>query len=235
LFSQYFEIDKLLDVATTAFFKEKWTDLNKTGLVVSGYGETEFFPSLEQYECFGVVLGTVIHRRLDHECKSITFETTSEIVPVAQDDMVNTFVFGSSMETLGAMRENFDEIIGDILDTLDKDGHLANGVDTAAIKATAAEQFLERTREHIWKEHARPLRRVVGMLSVPELAELAETFVSIESLKERVTRHTETVSGPIDVAVITKGDGFIWMKRKHYFDPALNVRFVARKQYEAQE
>jgi hypothetical protein len=67
------------------------------------------------------------------------------------------------------------------------------------------------------------------------LAELAETLVSIESLKERVTRNTETVSGPIDVAIITKGDGFIWIKRKHYFDPDLNIRFVARKHVEIQE
>ena len=52
---------------------------------------------------------------------------------------------------------------------------------------------------------------------------------SIESLKERVTKPSESVSGPVDVAVITKGDGFIWIKRKHYFDPNLNLRFVAQK------
>jgi hypothetical protein len=73
------------------------------------------------------------------------------------------------------------------------------------------------------------------MLPVDELAALAETFVSIESLKERVTRHTESVSGPIDVAVISKGDGFIWVKRKHYFDPKLNPRFIARKHEEAKD
>jgi hypothetical protein len=67
------------------------------------------------------------------------------------------------------------------------------------------------------------------MLSISELAELAETLISIESLKERVTRPTESVSGPIDVAVISKGDGFIWIKRKHYFDPKLNSRFFARQ------
>jgi hypothetical protein len=67
------------------------------------------------------------------------------------------------------------------------------------------------------------------MLPVDELAELAETLISIESLKERVTRPTESVSGPIDVAVISKSDGFIWIRRKHYFDPELNPRFFARK------
>ena len=35
----------------------------------------------------------------------------------------------------------------------------------------------------------------------------------------------ETVGGPIDVAVISKGDGFIWIKRKHYFSTELNPCF----------
>ena len=35
----------------------------------------------------------------------------------------------------------------------------------------------------------------------------------------------ETVGGPIDVAVISKGDGFIWIKRKHYFNKDLNPQF----------
>jgi hypothetical protein len=37
----------------------------------------------------------------------------------------------------------------------------------------------------------------------------------------------ETVGGPIDVAVISKGDGFVWIKRKHYFVPELNHHFFA--------
>jgi hypothetical protein len=35
----------------------------------------------------------------------------------------------------------------------------------------------------------------------------------------------ETVGGAIDVAVISKGDGFVWIKRKHYFRPELNGHF----------
>jgi hypothetical protein len=31
------------------------------------------------------------------------------------------------------------------------------------------------------------------------------------------------------VAVISKNDGFIWIKRKHYFDPKLNPRFFAKR------
>jgi hypothetical protein len=69
----------------------------------------------------------------------------------------------------------------------------------------------------------------LGSLPFDELAELAETLVLLESLKERVTRPSASVSGPIDVAVISKNDGFIWIKRKHYFDPKLNPRFFGKR------
>ena len=54
---------------------------------------------------------------------------------------------------------------------------------------------------------------------------MAETFVNLTSFKRRVTQDTESVGGPVDVAIITKGDGFVWMKRKHYFDAKLNPHY----------
>ena len=42
--------------------------------------------------------------------------------------------------------------------------------------------------------------------------------------------YLETVGGPIDVAVISKGDGFIWVNRKHYFEPDKNPQFFSRFQ-----
>jgi hypothetical protein len=100
---------------------------------------------------------------------------------------------------------------------------------------TAKDEFAERLFGRIIGEHSSPLKRVVGNLPVDELGGLAETLVSLESLKERVTRGSETVSGPIDVAVISKTDGFIWIKRKHYFDPALNPHFLRRQAMERLE
>ena len=72
------------------------------------------------------------------------------------------------------------------------------------------------------------MKAVVGVLSVDEMAELAETLINLESLKEKVTRPTQSVGGPVDVALISKIDGFVWIKRKHYFEPKLNPRFFTR-------
>jgi len=45
------------------------------------------------------------------------------------------------------------------------------------------------------------------------------------AFKRYFSKDAETVGGPTDVAVITKGDGFVWIKRKHYFDIKLNQFF----------
>lgn len=69
---------------------------------------------------------------------------------------------------------------------------------------------------------------MVEFMPKPELAKLAEALVSLTSLKRRVSRGMDTVGGPIDVAVISKSDGFVWAKRKHYFPSELNARYMSR-------
>lgn len=81
---------------------------------------------------------------------------------------------------------------------------------------------------YIQKEYIEPLIDTVAFLSKEDLAELVESLVKMTCLKRRITKDNETVGGPVDVAVVTKGDGFIWMKRKHYFDPELNQHFFER-------
>ena len=56
-----------------------------------------------------------------------------------------------------------------------------------------------------------------------------EALVYVTSLKRKVSSASETVSEPIDVAVISKGDGFVWIKRK--VDPDVANR-LKRLQFE---
>ncbi len=77
-----------------------------------------------------------------------------------------------------------------------------------------------------WGGGPRPLNaaldRVWGSACVVLLVVWKRKFLSLTD--------RETVGGPIDVAVITKGDGFVWVKRKHYFSPEYNPRVIARYQ-----
>jgi hypothetical protein len=79
----------------------------------------------------------------------------------------------------------------------------------------AFEQVAERFRQEKFSD---PVIETVDILPKEDLAEMAESLVKLTSLKRRVSPDPETVGGPIDVAIISKGDGFIWIKRKRYFD-----------------
>jgi hypothetical protein len=65
-------------------------------------------------------------------------------------------------------------------------------------------------------------------MSKKELAEMAHALVELTSKKRRFSIEQETVGGPIDVAIVTRNEGFIWIRRKHYFDRDANQGYFAR-------
>lgn len=74
--------------------------------------------------------------------------------------------------------------------------------------------------------YAKPLIDTVALLDKEDMANMAESFISLTSLVRRMQPGEETVGGPVDVAVISKGDGFVWINRKHYFKPEFNASFL---------
>ena len=71
---------------------------------------------------------------------------------------------------------------------------------------------------------------VVRALPKEEMANMAQAIVEITALRRKVDSPLETVGGPIDVVIISKGDGLVWAERKHYFDLAKNRDFLYRKE-----
>ncbi|MGO9848547.1 MAG: hypothetical protein ACLPKT_18735 [Methylocella sp.] len=70
---------------------------------------------------------------------------------------------------------------------------------------------------------------MVTLMPKQEMADLAEALVNITIIKGRASSDQETVGGPVDVAVISRHEGFVWIKRKHYFDPKYNARYFWRQ------
>ena len=100
--------------------------------------------------------------------------------------------------------------------------------------------LIEETENCKWEEAAKDIEEniallmmrrfggilgVVEILPLKELANVASTLVRLSSFEKQLSLEAETVGEPIDVAVISKGDGFIWIKRKHYFQAELNHRY----------
>jgi hypothetical protein len=82
--------------------------------------------------------------------------------------------------------------------------------------------------EKIRSQSQTEIEDMVEFMPKPELAKMAEALVNLTSIKRHVSRGMETVGGPIDVAVISQSEGFVWVKRKHYFPAELNSRYFER-------
>ncbi len=212
-----------------------WSPMS-SGVVVAGFGALQLFPALSHYLVDGVLANRVRTRRL-HGIQ-IGWRQPAAICPFAQQDMVRTFMDG--------LHPNYPRALGGFIDETMRlfTNHFGNQVQNALTsyeyeelrgrmaraRSETVGWFQEQMRDLLEKQHLGPIMSVVRVLPKEELAEMAEALVNLTSLKRRVTPKEETVGGPVDVAVISKGDGLIWIRRKHYFAPELNHRFFERDQ-----
>jgi len=222
------DLVRLTELAILIVCKEYSRTLASTGVVVAGFGDKDYFPGYEEYTCYGLLMGKFLFENTESQRINLN-DSPSHIKPFATTAMVDTFVIGCSPDVFVEVNNQFraalkalsDKIMGELgINTVP---NLANHIQSV-FDEHSRNWFNNALAAHGW-----PLRRVIGSLPVEEMAELAETLIMLQSLKEKVTQPTESVGGPVDVAVITRGDGFIWIKRKHYFSPELNPRFFARQ------
>jgi len=211
---------------TKHVFHEDWS-----GLVFVGFGRKEIFPSIVELKLGSIILDKIRYEVMQKE--SISVQSDALISPFAQRDMADTFIQGldPQLETL------LKDIVGDAFETYTK--YFVD--DVFNIQDASERKKIYETMKKLIRElkddfnkikeskHVKPILNAVSSLSKEDLSELAESLINLTYLKRRVSMEEESVGGPIDVAIITKGDGFIWIKRKHYFNPALNQTFVGKQ------
>lgn len=204
-----------------------------SGVVIAGFGEKDTFPSLKSFSIEGIVNNKLKYKeRLFDE---ISFENIAAIIPFAQSEMVGTFMEGIDpylqRQIEGYLSEIFDkypEIIVENIEKFDDGKKQQLKRKLKEVSNKIFKDYREYVATYRRKNYVDPITRVVSMLPKDELAAMAESLVSLTSFKRKVTMGTETVGGPIDVVVISKGDGFIWIKRKHYFKAELNPQYYRR-------
>ncbi len=197
-------LENLLNISVKLLVKKH--DLgNYTGIVITGYGREDIFPKLTSVNVIGAFFEKLKFKINKDIC--IDMESNASIIPFAQSDVVNTFVNGYDYELFNNILKTIDLNLSDSNDLIEK-----------IVKSI---QGLSKSN------HWGPMLHTVSVAPKEELAHMAETLVNLTSFRRKLSldRNTQTVGGPIDVVLITKGDGLIWIKRKLYFDGKLNHSF----------
>lgn len=208
------EIDrkKILDICTMILTK-KHNFGTTTGIVIAGFGEKDMFPKLINGDFMGVYFNKLKYKEASR--KQIDHDNEASIIPFAQDDVINTFMTGIDQELKIGILETIEEY---------------------KLHTCEDKKCIEKLKDDVnkkidkWSQenHVNPIMETVSIAPKEELAQMTETLINLTSFRKNLSIDIfgQSVGGPIDVALITKGDGFIWIKRKHYFDVNKNHHFV---------
>ena len=207
---------------------------NYTGVAIVGFERDKLFPSC-----------TLFKIRYIYDDKFIFDEITNDEVgkkavifaPLAQTDVIESFFTSMGMDIekhlkmffyniIEGYNYNLKELIKSEDDISQDDiGRIINILDKVQNKHPDLNNSFGIFIDDIKRNNRKPILRSIQFLAKDELSNLAESLINLTSLKRKVQDGLETVGGDVDVAIITKGDGFIWTKRKHYFKPELNPHY----------
>lgn len=205
---------------------------DSSGVVIAGFGNDDIYPCVRSFEIEGIVNGKAKYRTRQEG--KIGEHSNACIVPFAQREMVRSFMEGvhpdyhrhlfKGLRSL-LMKKYPDNILAEVK-ALSEKQRKSIASKLQQINKGILDQYRQDLESHSYEEHIRPVISAVSFLPKLELAEMAETLVSLISFRKRMSVDAaETVGGPIDVAVISKADGFVWIKHESYFKQELNPRF----------
>jgi len=184
-----------------------------TGIVIAGYGEREIFPVLCHFMVSGKLGDSLIYFGKHLEEIDTGYKSAS-IRPFAQTEMVQQFMDGRSDEFSDMVIKKVEAILNSLLPLI-KDFDREETSDLSGILKRYMDEFCRIT-------FSEPIVDIVACMEKSELTSMAEAMVNLTALRRHVSTDDETVGGPIDVALITKGDGFIWINKKTNYDPHIN-------------
>lgn len=179
-----------------------------TGLVFAGFGDEEQLPSIIHY-LVGLPVGQHPRRRAAKRA-TISSRHPAVVIPFAQNDQIRLFMEG--------LHPNIQTWFASALSQLQEEYNLDPKV---------VERLTRRLADHI-NNHGRPVVEAVRFLPKADLAECARTLIAFTAFRLRMSLADESVGEPIDVAVLSRGEGLVWVHRSHYFPPELNPGFFRR-------
>ncbi|MFJ3716584.1 hypothetical protein [Streptomyces sp. NPDC090057] len=221
---------RLVDVALNSLRKNEH-GLASSGLVVAGFGQNEYFPRMCHTEIGGRVMGTLLSDPL--QTRQVTLAEPGHLETFAQDEMAWGFLSGINGKVRHSIIDYWEKWVaassseakaslGEALPSLSEEE--VKTISTLFHRAIHGRyrDFLKRMQHEQETQYIEPMWQSVASLPKGELGVLAESLVNLTSLKQRVSIYdAQTVGGEIDVALISRGDGFVWLKRKKQYTAQL--------------
>ncbi|MDO8297801.1 MAG: hypothetical protein Q7T19_15345 [Caulobacter sp.] len=205
-----------------------------TGIIVAGYGDGDMFPSIAIAEVEGALAGHLKYTHGEHVVIDRT-DNPGRVISFAQTDVVERLLSGADSRFI---QKSEEYIHGAIVESAKG---LSQLFARAGVDAKTAEALIDGVASGVSggfgqtfavtarAEFEDDFNQMVAMMPKQDIIELAEALVSITAIERKASSEQATVGGPVDVGFITRHEGFVWIKRKHYFNQSLNPRYFWRK------
>lgn len=199
-----------------------------SGIVIAGYGSKEYYPAVISFQMDGMFANRL--KFVNQKTLQVSRANAASLMPFAQREAANLFMEGVDSTYQREINESVSDLIEGIAESSAKYYGISDQKkidEFGKILRKTGSDYVEKLY-YMRLTDAKKVLDAIKFLDKAEMAILAENIVSLTALKQKISLETETVGGPIDVAFISKNDGFIWIKRKHYFNRDLNPFFFEK-------
>ena len=176
---------------------------DRSWIAFAGMGEAEAFPVLQEYLIGSIALGRLRWAKTGEA--AVSREQSAHVVPLAQRDAIDMFFRGIDPELDGRLE---DMVARSVSRGLGGERERRRS-QIGKIRA----EFRHLLEREIDEKYEAPLLAAVDAMPLHGLAKIAEALVRLTAFRKRMSvGQKETVGGGIDVAIVSKGEGFVWAR-----------------------
>lgn len=215
-------IKERIESALMSYLTSKRKDGNRTQLIFAGFGEEDEYPSLIAAEVVGGFDNRVNYHIPPENIVKINDKRPAAICPFAQSDVADSILSGVHRTYIARIKKEVKDSYGKIKSS----GFNGRGDDAFDAKFFIMLRQVE-VEDLLDKFNADFIQRKVNKRSVWEktlkdydlqsMASLAHNLINLTGFHRILTFKQEGVGGPVDLAIISKAEGFTWLSRKSWY------------------
>jgi hypothetical protein len=188
-----------------------------TELIFTGFGKNQEYPSLVP-----VCVNEGIDKHVNYmigKGENISDTHPVAICPFAQTDVIDAILYGEHERWVGYVREEVGRSINEdvFCEEEDDDTDIQTLRISAFLASSGSDDSFKKYHKQQRKKNRLQWEKALKNYDLKAMAALASSLVELTGFQRILTFQQEGVGGEIDLAVITKTDGFSWLSRKSWY------------------
>lgn len=202
--TQNLNLDKITDYFVR-FVNKSDLCANFTGFAIFGYGDNDIYPKTYVFQSVGFVTNNIFKCFAEE-----AHESEQDIIQLAQKDMSDLFIFGLPHRLQANIKNIYNRVVAKLFLTIGD-----NKPEVKPIVEKALAECAEEVDKTITGDRINDLSLSLPHLSLTDLADITETLIKLECLKNRASLNIESVGGEVKTAILSKHEGFFWRNQKN--------------------